>query len=235
MKRFCLQGVGDDWPMLQHDPQRTAFTPEEVPPPYTLLWRKDLGEPASGYQGVVLCKDRVFIGTHLGRLYALDARNGNRLWRFQAEAGIVREPACGDELVYVASLDRHIYALEQPTGKLRWSFECEGGVWCSPLLFKGRVLLGDRSGAFYSINARTGRLLWKFTTGGPVLASASASEDRVFFASEDMFAYALSVTDGKLLWRTKLHGRTARDYFPVVNGNMVVFTVMPIHAASRVG
>lgn len=225
----------DDWPMPQKNPQRTAYTEEEVAPPYNLLWRKDLGEPASAYLGPVVCGGKVYLPTHRGNLYAMDAESGDVVWRFQAGGPIVREPCCAGDLVVTGSMDRRVYALSQASGEVRWSFPTREGIWGSPLVFEDKVLLGDRGGRFYCLDASSGRALWTFDAGGPVLSSAAADRGRVFFAAEDMRAYCLNVDDGSLLWRSKLQGRTARAYWPVVNGDMVAFTVMPVYAVGRVG
>jgi len=235
----------DDWPMFNHDPQRSCGTTDQVEGPYKVLWvrdfysstrtlfvrRKPYSPPLdpgpklseqipSGVQAIV-ANGTLYIGTTSNRLYALDAATGQTKWRVRLGDGpgaILHSPAVWRGLVYVGSTDRHLYALNAETGRVVWAFASgQGGFWNSPLPLGGRLFAGSRDRNLYALDAETGKLLWKARTGGPVLSSPSSDGERIYVASEDLRVYCLEADSGKLAWRSKrLPGRSARWYCPVV-------------------
>src|SRR3712207_210347 len=80
--------------MIRRPPRSTLF-------PYTTLFRSWSG-------ALVTAGDVVFYGTMDGWFKAVDARNGNLLWRFKTGSGIISQPITyrgPDRRQYVAVLD----------------------------------------------------------------------------------------------------------------------------------
>src|SRR6185503_9586341 len=76
--------------------------------------RVALGDPSSRYENrasaVAAVGRRLYVGTHDGRLVALDAERGTRLWAFEAGDSIVTTPVVSKGKVFVGSFDHHLYA-----------------------------------------------------------------------------------------------------------------------------
>ena len=46
-----------------------------------------------------------------GHLIAMDAHNGEELWRFGADGRLITPPAVGDQALYIVSFTGTVYAL----------------------------------------------------------------------------------------------------------------------------
>ncbi len=225
-----VQNSDGDWPMLQHDAQRSGYTDQEVRPPYEFLWRWHAPPLASRTQPVV-AGGILYIGSLDGNMYALNAMTGEIIWTRETGGPIRHSAAVVDGKVFFGSHDTNIYALDAATGGALWSFPTGAGISTAPVVGNGMVYIGSRDGFFYALDADTGYLQWKYETGGPIETSAALSEDGtiVFFGSEDMHAYAVYAASGGLKWKTKLPGgQSMRDRWPVVIGDKVIFRTQPL-------
>jgi outer membrane protein assembly factor BamB len=79
---------------------------------------------------------------------AVDATNGQELWRFDAGASILSSPAVsGDEsLVVVGAGNGMVYALDADSGQEVWRHEVGGAVTGSPALVGSHVYITARQG-----------------------------------------------------------------------------------------
>ncbi len=220
------------WPTLHGDLLRAGFYPEFPKGELRLVWRKELYRELTGPRAeIIVGGGLAFMGTYAGKMYAWDAETGGERWVFATGGPIGHSPMFAEGALYFGSMDRCLYALTAATGKEKWRFKAEEGIWTSPVVFGGLVLFGDRDGIFYALRSDTGAPAWQFQTGNRILNSASISEDgrRVLFVSEDMHLYCLNLPDGALVWKSrKLHGLSARDYFPVICRGLVFVTTNPV-------
>ena len=132
-------------------------------------------------------------------MYAVDARTGLRVWRFQAnpqhlfDADIGTAPTISapgvnglaDGAVYAAGKENAVYALNLATGAQLWRFDLaadspglEGFARSSAALVNDRLFLGYGAG-LYQLNAVTGAKIWKTpdkgTVTGEVISSPAAT------------------------------------------------------------
>jgi outer membrane protein assembly factor BamB len=56
----------------------------------------------------------LYVGSHDGNIYALDASTGTELWSFTTGGFVNESPAISDGTVYVGSYDTHMYAFRLP-------------------------------------------------------------------------------------------------------------------------
>lgn len=119
-------------------------------------------------------------------VYALDARNGRELWKYDPQVprawgrhaccdAVNRGVALWQDAVYVATLDGRLIALDAKTGRKRWEVltidrSKPYTITGAPRIVKGKVLIGN-GGAEYGVrgylsayDARTGKLVWRFYT-----------------------------------------------------------------------
>ena len=223
----------EDWPQLQHDPQRTGYTSETIKPPFKVAWYRDFPpERVSRQVQAVVYAGRVFVGTKSGTLYALGAADGKEAWKFTAGGPILHTAACADGKVVVAALDGVVYAAQAETGELAWKFKGEEGTGFStaPLIADGKVLIGQRGGAFYALSLKDGSLAWRFDAGAPIFNTAAFNDGKVFFCDEGLYLHCLDAGNGKELWRTeKLYGQSAKQFHPVVYRGLVLIRPMMTH------
>jgi outer membrane protein assembly factor BamB len=70
------------------------------------------------YDGVL---DVVYFGSHDGALYAVHARDGKLIWRFDTAGEVTKKPVLFGEVLIFGNASDQLYALDRRTGKLRWS------------------------------------------------------------------------------------------------------------------
>jgi outer membrane protein assembly factor BamB len=211
--RVARPGSRPAWPMFGRDPARTASLPgARLRPPFRRAWVA--GGPSLIEFPPALAYGHLYYGDGGGRVYAISALTGERLWRYDARRGIAATPAVGTYAhgtVYEAFLNRFpshakspsdgaVVALAAGTGRVRWLAHV-GASETSPLLTDGRVYVGGWDGAVYALDARTGRRLWTFRTGGAVKGGLAAAGGRVYAGSYDGHVYALDAASGRLVWR----------------------------------
>lgn len=229
-----------DWGTLRGAVDRKGFVKGELRPPFHLLWVRHFeGEKISSCVEPIIGEGKLFIGTQNGNLYALDAQNGEPLWRFKANGAFLHSPAFSSGLTVAGSTDGYIYALDCKNGKLKWSFFVgRGGFSSSPLIAEDKVFIGSRNGKFIALELQSGKLLWSFNCAAPIRQTASFWNGRVFFVAEDMRVRCLEAEKGKMLWESEpLTGQTARDYFPIIaeaNGRaFVIIRTNPVLNMAR--
>jgi alcohol dehydrogenase (cytochrome c) len=129
--------------------------------------------------------DGVMYATAVNEVYALDARNGRVLWRFQrprtpglagdAAGGINRGVALLGTRVFLVTDNAHLLALDRATGKLAWDVEMADsrenyGATSAPLAVKDLIISGTSGGDegargfVAAYKAETGERVWRFWT-----------------------------------------------------------------------
>ena len=151
-----------------------------------LAWYLDLNT-YRGVEATPIVVDGVLYTTSAWNVtYALDAKTGKQLWKFDPEVPPVwGRLACCDIVsrglavwqgkVIIATLDGRLIALEAATGKPVWSVatfdqSAPYTITGAPRVFDGKVLIGN-SGAELGVrgfvtayDANTGKQLWRFYT-----------------------------------------------------------------------
>lgn len=173
-------------------------------------WRSHVGASETS---PLLVNGRVYVGGWDGKIYALDAQTGRRLWSFQTGGAVKGGLASSGPNVYVGSYDGHVYALDAVTGKLVWRASARPGLfrhatfYATPAVAYGRVYIGSTDGNVYSFGATSGELRWSHHTGSYVYGSAAVSHARVFVGSYDHSFYAFNAATGTELWRFTANGK----------------------------
>lgn len=237
--------IVSDWPQLQHDPQRTGYSPETLGTNFQVAWTHPF-QPEKIYPQVqtIIYNGKAYIGTEMGNMYALNAATGAQAWRYYAGSPILATAAAGNGRVFFGAMDGAVYALDANTGTLAWkaSLSWRRGFSTSPVLADNKVMLGGRNGIFYGLDANTGATLWQYNVGAPILQSAAWNNGRAFFGAMNMRVYAINTTNGSLAWQsaelkaskdangTAMVGMAFKDYWPVVHQGKVI--VRPMGAGS---
>jgi outer membrane protein assembly factor BamB/serine/threonine protein kinase len=197
--------------MFGFNAQHTRFNPfEEILSPEHITtvraWTAYTGG-AIGFSSAVVANGVVYIGSHDGKLYALNAISGKRMWVAATHGSIDSSPALANGLVYIGSGDHKLYAFDAQTGKMQWSFATGGPIDSSPMLAYGVLYVGSRDGKLYALNQQNGQKEWIAPTdGSEIYASPAWSDGRVYIASLSGSVYAFDAKSGKQLWTATTGG-----------------------------
>lgn len=148
-----------------------------------LAWSLDLGT-LHGLEDTPIVSDGVlYTSSAWSVVYAVDARQGKVLWRYDPEVPkdhakfvccdvVNRGVALYRGRVYVGTIDGRLVALDQKTGSVVWTVQTtpkEGPypITGAPRIAKGRVVIGN-AGSEYAVrgyvtayDAETGGLAWR--------------------------------------------------------------------------
>lgn len=157
---------------------------------------------------VVANGGRLYLGTHDGKMLALDPRDGRTLWSFTAGGAVLAAPTIADGRVLFGSYDHSVYALEAATGRPLWKRDTRGAVVSTPAVDGDRVVIGNRCYDLLGLDARTGDVAWKrYIWMSWVESSATILDGVAYVGSSDAAAvYAFDARSGKRLWSADVFG-----------------------------
>jgi outer membrane protein assembly factor BamB len=200
------------------------------------VWSTRIGDGA-GRSGVrlqpALANGDLYLISTDGKIEALDAATGKRIWRQSTRTGqgiwpfkhkkpgpdarYAGGPTVSGNLLAVGTLDGHVYAFDATTGKRLWSAEVDNEVISPPAIDAGIVYVHTNSGYVYAFDANTGDRKWLNDQGtvpllslrgnGPLLAAHGV----VMFGSDDGKVVSLRSDTGAVQWQipiTRGLGRT---------------------------
>jgi len=153
-----------------------------------VAWSADFNARSlRGVEGTPLVVDGVMYASGpWGKVLALDARTGRRLWSFdpQVEGAYARRGCCDvvnrglaydRGRLFLGAFDGRLIALDAHTGRRLWSVQTTDKaqnytITGAPRVVKGKVIIGN-GGAEYAVrgyvsayDAATGKLAWRFYT-----------------------------------------------------------------------
>jgi len=237
----CGAGHAADWPQLGGNPQHTGYSPEALRPPFSIKWNVQF-QPERLYPAAqaVVVGGRVFLGTESGNLYALDAADGKRLWKFPPGKGqrvgpILHTAGVAEGRAFFASMDGCVYAVDAGTGKGAWTFDSRmrTGFSTAVVLADGKVFAANRGGTLFALKQSDGSVAWRAELGCPLLQTPACNDGRVYVAGMDIRLRALDAGTGKRIWRTDpIEGVAFKDYWPVVYRKLVIVRPMGPWGAS---
>lgn len=165
----------------------------------------------------------VYCGSSDGGLYAIDARTGEKRWRFDAKSPIYSgiRPV-GDTGLAFGCMDGSIVQIDRNTRVETARFKTGGGVVTTPLFTAGRVVVGSRDYMLYGFNAADGSIAWKFSYWFSWVESTPQLVDGVIYigASDFRRVTALDPATGHVRWSTDVQGMCWG--WPAVTGDTVL-------------
>lgn len=177
-----------------------------------LITKKQRKDIISG--GIAFSRGTLFVSFGLNELVALNAENGQEIWRKQLK-GIVRAaPAVDEGVVLVTTTDNHSIALKAKDGSLLWKHEGiteQTSVFgsASPALVKEVAIVPYSSGDIHAINAKSGKEVWTDNLAtsnraeyalSDIDATPVISDKAVYVASHSGLLSANDLLSGVHLW-----------------------------------
>lgn len=135
-------------------------------------------------QPLVTADGKMFVTASYSRVFAIDARTGNKLWQYEHRLPedllaccdmVSRGLAVYGDLVIYGTLDAQLIALDQTTGKVVWKqtmddYKAGYSYTAAPVIVKNLVITGIAGGEFGVVghidarDAQTGKLVWSRPT-----------------------------------------------------------------------
>jgi outer membrane protein assembly factor BamB len=218
----------DNWPMLQHDPQHTGYSPSNMPQYLRKVWAYEkYGEPEAYFS---VSKENLVV-VQMSSISSLGINNGSVLWSMKPKNGILWNfPAIANNRIYIG-VTEEILCLDADTGKILWNHEVRFLDFASSPIFIGEHVIiggGDTQTPFqYSqknvkalehalkhakrllcLNAKTGEVLWEFYAADIVDATPAYFNGRVYINDGDRNIYCLNEQTGNLVWERKIEQTT---------------------------
>jgi outer membrane protein assembly factor BamB len=157
---------------------------------------------------VTVAGGRLYLGTHDGRVLALDPARGDRAWEFASGDSVLGAPVVDAGRVFFGSFDGHVYALEADSGKLLWKQDTRAPVVSTPAVAGDRLVVGNRAYDLLGLDARTGAPAWtRYIWFSWVESSAVVRDGLAYVGSSDAAAvYAFDARTGERRWKTDVFG-----------------------------
>jgi outer membrane protein assembly factor BamB len=230
-----------EWTQFAHDPQRTSYTNQVVPPPWRWKWSWNgpdaNGNPVSGKFRLprnsqpVTGGGRVYIAAGPRGVFALNEQNGSVVWNVNpGNARIDSTPAYDPEqnALFVLSSNGVLYKLNASNGSLISSFNTgqtipkAGFIYGGdpnqtlplPPLIYGEKLIFSAGTKVFALNKNTMTQIWVYDSGGsPVVTppAYSPSYNRVVVVTQDLYVHAIDGSNGTRVWRVKPTNRVYGD------------------------
>lgn len=169
-----------------------------------------------------------------GFIYALEAKDGKLLWKYQTKKQISHSnPVFAEGKIFVGDESGSIYAIDAMTGKLVWQQQLDAyQIHSSPAYDGGVIYVGTETtdegarksvkGSYmYALSAKDGRVIWQFESDwrsyempNLIHGTPAVLDGVVYFGSENGWFYALNKSNGKVIWKriiTEKERTTARQ------------------------
>jgi outer membrane protein assembly factor BamB len=197
---------------------------------FVVAWDADTGRERWRFKSApiesspLLKGKRLFFGSWDHGVYAVNARNGKRIWRYGADDQVNTSAAYWKGRIYIASDAGTLYALSAKTGKRLWSAsDAREFFYATPTVAYGRVYLGSTDGTMYVYGAKSGKLLWARPLGSYVYGAAAVYRRKVFVGTYDGKFYALDAATGDVRWQIDAQG--AVHAAPTVMDGLVYYAI----------
>ncbi|HWE51687.1 MAG TPA: PQQ-binding-like beta-propeller repeat protein [Bryobacteraceae bacterium] len=168
-------------------PAKAAGLTAEQIPHLVLKWSFGFPDATQAWAPATVAGGRVFIGSHNGTVYSLNAKTGCIYWTFSAEGGVRTAPivgpaAAGRYAVYFGDTSANEYALDAANGKKLWIRKVDdhplARITGSPAFHNGRLYVPMASyeesqgaspdyeccsfrGSITALDAKNGDMEWK--------------------------------------------------------------------------
>ena len=156
-----------------------------------LKWAFGFPDATAAWGSPTVAGGRVYVGSHNGTVYSLNAKTGCIYWTYSAEGGVRTAPVLGPKpsgrgtAVYFGDTSANEYSLDAFTGERIWTRKVDdhplARITGSPVLYSGRLYVPTASyeesqgadpaygcctfrGSITAIDAKTGAIVWKTYT-----------------------------------------------------------------------
>ncbi len=169
------------------------------------------------YASPLLTEEFVFIGSDVGKVYALDKTNGSQRWTFisQQETGgggfatlfaerknpaIIGSPTLYGETLYIPSANHSLYAVDVASGAKQWEFQASDAIWASPLVTGDCIYIASMDHQLRCLDKEDRAELWAFDAEGAIPSSPVLAGDTIYLGSLAQKVFAVNADTGVQRW-----------------------------------
>jgi outer membrane protein assembly factor BamB len=181
-------------------------------------WTSSAGNGSDGsYTGLQLRleSDALFAADADGEVFALNPKNGDRIWRAKTKGRVVSGPGVSGNAVLVGTLDGDVIALKRSDGSELWRTKASSEVLASPAGDGDIVVSRTVDGRISGLSAVTGERQWVADHSVPNLTLRGLSQPlvadgRVIAGLDNGHLIALRLSDGQPQWEQVIAVPTGR-------------------------
>ncbi|MCC6160569.1 MAG: PQQ-binding-like beta-propeller repeat protein [Deltaproteobacteria bacterium] len=171
---------------------------------------------------------RIFVGATNGTCFALNARNGVPVWKFQAFGPVEGQPVAAGGVVAFGDSDGMVYGIDRSTGFAKWTFQLGGEVMGGGAYDGKYVYVATSYNRVYAVDAATGAWKWMYqrdlsaTFSVRGVATPVLQNGVLYAGFSDGYVAAIDTKTGKEIWKNllKIDERLADvDASPLVEGD----------------
>ncbi len=183
------------------------------------LWKKDLGGAAPGNPVYDAARNRVYVGTFISEMIAVDLSTREIVARYETEDWLWGAPAFEDDVLYFGDLSGNLYAVRATDEGFAevWRRDelAEGAIRATPLITGDTVVAGSKDEHIYAVNKESGANRWYKKTEGEALTNLvfvpevavddESTVDWVVVGTDDSdnLLIAYDIENGERSWRYK--------------------------------
>lgn len=211
----------------------TPLHPIEATVQVKELWSTTLGNGNGGY----LLKLRpwvheqvLYAADQAGKVYALDATSGKRLWATSLDQRLSSGVTGGEGRLFVGTQNGNVIALSLKTHQVIWKMQTGSVVMAISTPKQGEVLVHTNAGKLIALDVSTGNVIWNQGIESPHLILRSKttpviSGNTVVTGFSDGQLAAFSLSDGTPKWQLTVaepHGASELERMVDVSGRIDV-------------
>lgn len=122
--------------------------------------------PAQLSGGVAAAGSRVYVGSELAKVYALDAQDGSVAWETTVAGEALSTPVVSDGVVLIHTSNGMLQALNAADGVVKWTVNLDVPTLTlrgesSPTTVFGAAIVGDDNGRVTAVMNDQGQLIWQ--------------------------------------------------------------------------
>jgi outer membrane protein assembly factor BamB len=211
------------WPMFQHDPQHSGYSPSRIPESLRQLWvNEQFGEPI--LRNLVTSGGILFASGYSSG-YMIDIDTGAMIQQCSEIRAGFMVPAIENNKMYI-NAHSWVYCLDVDTEKMLWYHYVKYLDFLSyPIVVDGHVFIGggqpiediprnsestellDRARRYarrvMCLDAETGEVIWKFFADGRTEYSPAYFDGKIY-VNTSQYVYCLGAETGELVWKNMM-------------------------------
>ncbi|MCH7575824.1 MAG: PQQ-binding-like beta-propeller repeat protein [Candidatus Marinimicrobia bacterium] len=140
---------------------------------------------------IVYSDNHLYYGIGEGDIIALDASNGELLWKYNTGSEISSSLAVDQTSIYVGNAGGKLVSIEKQTGSLQWSYDVDTLIRSSSTVAGDVIYFGDMNGVVHALDKYSGQKIWTVDVGGPIRVSPTLSKDGLIVYTDEGDLYRL--------------------------------------------
>jgi outer membrane protein assembly factor BamB len=151
----------------------------------------------AGPSSPLVDRERVYLATQEGSVYAFDATTGKQEWARHNDGLVFGAAALSDGRIYVGNERGQIFAFDTEDGRERWRRGISGEIHGGLAVSGGTVFVPTREPSLVALSTRNGEEQWRAPLGGD--AAPAVRNGRVFVAPGEGGLAVLDAGSGAVL------------------------------------